>query len=544
VQPRERPPTEQEGRRRTIPPYLLVSSMIDDGGVDISRDKIIQQETMERFSEAKRMARRHDSMVLLFGQHVGSLLLLLVVVVATAICSAASAAAAAFVFTVPTPPPYYDAAVAEAAGAVLTTTTTTMVARTRTSPGSISDVAFFRAAAQTTAAAGTEGSPRTSVVSDGRALLSTLEQTTAATSPGSSSTSFILVADAAGAPFEPSKADVLLLRQAFAEFYGPNRDLEKSKELLSEAIERWQKQPADEKAGLYRVRGDCYMLLSLSKEAYDDYDTAVKLLRGPGGQQADPAELPAALLGRARAGKCQQRTTAADDYRQALILTSREEWDTDEENLQDGATRNPYAAWEWGSALRLNGDWIGAARAHNLASDAFDDVGDRARSVISLIDSGIDYAAANDVDNAVAVLEKAIPKTKGVESRDVELLRRVLAKEGEGRIALAATLWDKPGQQRVDAENQLGDACVRLDQMQVDAAQRGGSQKASASSSASDASITTATMVSPLAFSIDDDEGNVAREISCYKFRDPKFLNKLGWPESLQKKVEKLQTLR
>lgn len=197
---------------------------------------------------------------------------------------------------------------------------------------------------------------------------------------------------------------------------------------------------------------------------------------------------------------------------------------------------------QWGSALRLKGDWKAAAAAHQLAADAFDEIGDRARSVISLIDSGIDYAAADDADSAVAVLEAAIPKTKGVESRDVELLRRVLAKEGEGRIALAATLWDKPGQQRVDAEAQLGDACIRLDQMQVDAAQKSkGSGGSSQQQKAGDGPTST---VSPLAFSIDDDEAGIAKEISCYKFRDAKFLSKLGWPDSLQRKVDRLEKLR
>ena len=105
---------------------------------------------------------------------------------------------------------------------------------------------------------------------------------------------------------EPSEDDVQLLRRAFAEFYattdGPNnRDhLTKSYDLLTQVVNRWNelKQPDDEIAGLYRVRGDCNMLLSQPKQAYEDYDQAIKLIEGPNGGGADPTELPAAYLGK------------------------------------------------------------------------------------------------------------------------------------------------------------------------------------------------------------------------------------------------------
>ena len=242
---------------------------------------------------------------------------------------------------------------------------------------------------------------------------------------------------AAATPEPPTKGEVQLLRQAFAEFYGVNRDLVKSEQLLSQVIEAWERQPADEKAGLYRVRGDCYSALGDAPKAVADYDQATRLLQGPGGERADPMELPASLLGRARSLKSlgmdltpTQAQQAANDYELYLKLSSREEWDTDQELLEDGATRNPYAAWEWGSVLRRAGQYKQAATAHALAAQAFGDIGDRARGVISLVDSGIDLAAANDVAQAKQVLENAISKTKGVEARDVALLQRVIAKEG------------------------------------------------------------------------------------------------------------------
>jgi tetratricopeptide (TPR) repeat protein len=338
----------------------------------------------------------------------------------------------------------------------------------------------------------------------------------------------------------PSKDEVQLLRQAFAEFYGVDRDLARSEGLFSEVIGLWLKQPADERAALYRVRGDCYALLADADKAIADYATAIQLLQSPGGDKADPEELPAALLGRARAYKSRgtdlakaDAVQASKDYEAYLKLASREEWDTDVELVEDGATRNPYAAWEWGSVLRQTGDWEAAGRAHALAAQAFTEIGDRAHAVMSLTDAGIDYAAANNVAEATSILEKAIRQTQGVEARDTVLLQKVIAKEGEGRMALAALLWNdsKEPNGKFQAEKILGDACVRLEQMQA--------QKSGKTSS----TTALAPMSTGLRFSIDDTTP-AAMDISCYRFKNPAFLDKLGWPADLQKKVIKLETLR
>ena len=58
----------------------------------------------------------------------------------------------------------------------------------------------------------------------------------------------------------PSKEEIQLLRNAFAAFYGTNRDPSAAEPLLSQAIQAWERQPNDERAGMYRVRGDCYMV--------------------------------------------------------------------------------------------------------------------------------------------------------------------------------------------------------------------------------------------------------------------------------------------
>ena len=94
----------------------------------------------------------------------------------------------------------------------------------------------------------------------------------------------------------PSKDEIQVLRQAFAAFYGTNRDYDVAEKLLSESIQAWQKQPTDEQAGLYRVRGDCYLALLRPMDAIADYTKAITLIRDtPEGKNADPAELPASL---------------------------------------------------------------------------------------------------------------------------------------------------------------------------------------------------------------------------------------------------------
>ena len=158
----------------------------------------------------------------------------------------------------------------------------------------------------------------------------------------------------------PSQKEIALLREALASFYGVDRDLEKSEALLTEAIDAWQRQPPDEQAALYRVRGDCFMAELKPQEAEKDYTTAINFLEGPGGELADKEELPAALLGRARAVRSEgvvskeKSLQASKDYQKSLRLSSREEWDTDEELFEDGASRNPYATWECGMELRAS----------------------------------------------------------------------------------------------------------------------------------------------------------------------------------------------
>ena len=188
--------------------------------------------------------------------------------------------------------------------------------------------------------------------------------------------------------------------------------------------------------------------------------------------------------------------------------------------------------------MRVAGDYGKASSAHALAAQAFTDIGDKARAVISLLDSGIDAAAAGQVDEATAILQKAIAQTPGVSANDVGLLQRVIAKEGEGRLALAALLWNDTKDGKQQAEKILGDACVRLEQMQAQ-------QSTNKAPKSSTVVATTATVppATGLRFSIDD-ALPAAMDVSCYKFKNPAFLEQLAWPADLQKKVIKLENLR
>ena len=94
----------------------------------------------------------------------------------------------------------------------------------------------------------------------------------------------------------PTKDEILTLQKAFAAFYGAQRDPQAALPLLDESVKSFQRQPPDERAGLYRVRGDCKMALKNPTEAVEDYTTAIDLLRLPESKnKADPIELPASM---------------------------------------------------------------------------------------------------------------------------------------------------------------------------------------------------------------------------------------------------------
>mmetsp|Transcript_14620 Transcript_14620/g.31071 ORF Transcript_14620/g.31071 Transcript_14620/m.31071 type:complete len:200 (+) Transcript_14620:305-904(+) len=186
-----------------------------------------------------------------------------------------------------------------------------------------------------------------------------------------------------------------------------------------------------------------------------------------------------------------------------------------------------------------------AAEIHRLAANAFEEIGDKPRSVICALDRGLDLAAGLDPGSnskesskklgmTKQILEEAIESDVNVGGRDVELLQRLVAKEGEARIALSGVLWNS--NQKAAAESQYGTACSRLDELNADYRAREeerikkGRMPAMKPRGAS------------LGFSIDDIVG--ANEASCSRFKNEKFVEeKLVWNEGLQGMVKKFLTL-
>lgn len=89
--------------------------------------------------------------------------------------------------------------------------------------------------------------------------------------------------------------------------------------------------------------------------------------------------------------------------------------------------------------------------------------------VIGRIDAAIDAVAGsgsdtNKVNSAKTLLLEAIQDTKKVEGRDIALLQSVIAKEDEGRMALASVEWISGKRQK--AESQLELTREMLDQLE------------------------------------------------------------------------------
>lgn len=227
--------------------------------------------------------------------------------------------------------------------------------------------------------------------------------------------------------------------------------------------------------------------------------------------------------------------------------------------IKDGIQHNPYAAWEWGMINRSLHMYNEAAEIHRLAALAFEEIGDNARSVICALDRGIDMASglAEDSTNIMGkdkgnnnagrkrllmvkkVLENAISSDVDVGGRDVELLQRLVAKEGEARVVLAGVLWnlDDSNGSKAAAESQFGTACTRLDELNADYRSRMGKTTAS-----NNAKSTRLTGDGILGYSIDDIVW--ADEASCSRFKNDKFIEeKLVWNGGLRMLVKKFLSL-
>mmetsp|Transcript_27578 Transcript_27578/g.45232 ORF Transcript_27578/g.45232 Transcript_27578/m.45232 type:complete len:201 (-) Transcript_27578:83-685(-) len=187
-----------------------------------------------------------------------------------------------------------------------------------------------------------------------------------------------------------------------------------------------------------------------------------------------------------------------------------------------------------------------AAEIHRLAANAFEEIGDKPRSVICALDRGLDLASGLDSSSdgesskklatAKQTLEDAIQSDVNVGGRDVELLQRLVAKEGEARIALSGILWNSSNQNKGAAESQYGTACARLDELNSDYNAREEERVKSGRS------LPIKPRGASLGYSMGDIVG--AEEASCSRFKNEKFIEeKLVWNEGLQRMVKKFLTL-
>ena len=293
-----------------------------------------------------------------------------------------------------------------------------------------------------------------------------------------------------------------------------------------------------------RARGSAASVIQ-ARRASKDYETYFILTSNLDNDDTNPTTTTSA----AAAAAANSKTNNNNNYNENDNSNNRVLSDT----IIDGIQHNPYAAWEWGMVNRVAQQYNLAALIHGLASTAFDEIGDPPRSVICFLDKGIDMAL--DIDTVSSgggsgggsnkgqqlaivkdTLERAISSTVDVSGRDVELLQRVVAKEGEARIVLSGILWNTNNSKSA-AESQYGTACSRLDELNADYNQRrrGGPD-----------SSTTLVMKSPrgasLGYSIDDIVG--ADMASCSRFKNEKFVQeKLVWSDGLRSAVNKFLTL-
>ena len=226
--------------------------------------------------------------------------------------------------------------------------------------------------------------------------------------------------------------------------------------------------------------------------------------------------------------------------------------------IKDGIQHNPYAAWEWGMINRSLHMYNEAAEIHRLAALAFEEIGDNARGVICALDRGVDLASglAEDSTNEFMgkdksnndsgrkrlsmvkrVLEDAISSDVDVGGRDVELLQRLVAKEGEARVVFAGVLWnlDDSNGSKAAAESQFGTACTRLDELNADYRARMGKTTGSNN-------VKSKRLDGIVGYSIDDIVG--ADEASCSRFKNDKFIEeKLVWNNGLRMLVKKFLSL-
>ena len=252
---------------------------------------------------------------------------------------------------------------------------------------------------------------------------------------------------------EPSPTALQIVQQALESSSAQKPDAVSK---LDKAINTWkgEKLPDDELAGLYRLRADARNRLGALDKAEADLTEVVRLLRGPGATAADPAELPRALLFRARLAFARGAWSAArEDAAAALAL---------DDNLENLEQKNPFTYELLGRAALRDGDYAAAAAAFGDAEKAHDRVGDaiRARNAeadraLALLGAG---GEAGSAETRRLFAQKSNPRTNNPD--DIPLLQDLSRKDAELHLALAAKLASKG--KAVDASALWETGCIRL----------------------------------------------------------------------------------
>merc|ERR1719460_1112708 len=252
---------------------------------------------------------------------------------------------------------------------------------------------------------------------------------------------------------EPSPAALQIVQQALESSSQQRPD---AVARLDKAINTWKKEklPDDELAGLYRLRADARNRLGAPDKAEADLSEVVRLLRGPGAAAADPAELPRALLFRARLEFARSAWSAArEDASAALAL------DDQLENLEQ---KNPFTYELLGRAALRDGDYAGAAAAFGDAEKAHDRVGDAIRARNAGADRALALLGAGDAAGSTETrrifAQKSNPRTNNPD--DIPLLQELSRKDAELHLALGAKLAAKGDGKDANALWETG--CVRL----------------------------------------------------------------------------------
>ena len=220
---------------------------------------------------------------------------------------------------------------------------------------------------------------------------------------------------------EPSPTALQIVQQALESSSAQKPDAVPK---LDKAISTWksEKLPDDELAGLYRLRADARNRLGAPDKAEADLSEVVRLLRGPGAAAADPAELPRALLFRARLEFARSAWSAArEDAAAALAL---------DDNLENLEQKNPFTYELLGRAALRDGDFAAAAAAFGSAEKAHDRVGDAIRARNAGADRALALLGAGDAAGSTETrrifAQKSNPRTNNPD--DIPLLQELSRK--------------------------------------------------------------------------------------------------------------------